>query len=123
MAKVRRPISRWYRRKIYSSPLQRFALELHHLFAGWNFVTTQLMPRLVEQRGRQIFCRRETLVELGGGLNLFYKRRRQRFAGLVMPRVIPQHFRPVRPHLIHLRWEFHKIPWNARAAETRKLDR
>src|SRR5688572_18307351 len=86
VAEVRRPISRWYRRKIDSSLLQRFALELHHLFAGGDFVTTQLMPRLVQQRGRQIFCRRETLVELGGGLNLFYKRRRQRFARLVMAR-------------------------------------
>ena len=77
------------------------------------------MPRLIEDRCRQIFGRLETLVEFFRRKHLIQQRLRDGFAGLVMLGVIFQHLRPNRPHLVNLRWILDEIARNTRSAEAR----
>ena len=77
------------------------------------------MPRLIEQRGGEVFGRFVTLIEFFRGFNFIEQLLRHRRAGLIMLRVILKHVRPARPHFIHLRRVFDKIPRHARSAEPR----
>ena len=79
------------------------------------------MPGLIKQRGGQIFRRLETLVKFFRGLDFVEQLLRHRRAGLVVLRVILQHFRPRHPHLIHLRGILDEIARHARPAEARIL--
>ena len=77
------------------------------------------MPGLVEQRGREIFGCLETLVELFRREHFVEQLLRHRRAGLIMLRVMLQHFRPGLPHLVHLGRILDEIARHARPAEAR----
>src|ERR671919_2516110 len=77
------------------------------------------MPGLIEERGGKILGRFVTLIELFRGNDFIEQRLRNWFAGLVMFRVVLEHFRPGRPHLVYLRRIFDKIARHARSAEPR----
>src|SRR5882724_11890907 len=75
------------------------------------------MPGLIEERGGKVLRRLVTLIELFRGNDFIEEGLRNWFADLVMFRVILQHFRPGRPHLVHLRRVLHEIARHARSAE------
>src|SRR6266576_5343345 len=77
------------------------------------------MPGLIEERGRKVLGCLKALIELFRGNDLIEERLRNWFAGLVMFRVILQHFRPGRPHLVNLRRVLHEVARHARSAEPR----
>src|SRR4030095_8930387 len=77
------------------------------------------MPRLIEKRGGKVLGRLVTLIELFRGNDFIEQLLRNWFAGLVMFRVILEHFRPGRPHLVHLRRILDKVARHTRSAEPR----
>ena len=79
------------------------------------------MPGLIEQRGRQILGRLETLVEFFRRNDLVEQGLRDRLAGLIMLGVILQHLRPIPPHLVDLRRILHEVARDTSAAEARIL--
>ena len=115
--KIGAAITRRHRRKIDSGLVQCFRFKRDRVFR--NVGRIQLMPCLVEQRRRQVFGRFVTLIEFFRGHDFIEQRLRDRFAGLVMLGVILQHFRPGRPHLVHLRRILDEIARHARSAEAR----
>src|SRR4030095_11130825 len=77
------------------------------------------MPRLIEKRGGKVLGRLVTLIELFRGNDFIEQLLRNWFAGLVMFRVSLEHFRPGRPHFVHLRRILDEIARHARSAESR----
>ena len=77
------------------------------------------MPRLVDDGGGHVLGLLKALVEFLGLANFLQQLLRDRFAGLVVHRVVGQHLGPGGPHLVYLRGIFHKIPRHAGTGEAR----
>ena len=116
---IKAAITRRHRRKIDPGFLQRLLSKRDCVLR--NLGRFQLMPCLIEQRRGEVLGCFVSLIEFVGRLHFIEQRLRNRFAGLIMFRVIFQDFRPVHPHLVDLRRILDEIARHARSAEARIL--
>ena len=121
VAEVGRAVARRHRVVVVALLAQRLGLEGHHAVGRRDPVQRQLVPALVQARGAQVLGRGETLVELLGRQHLVQQRARHRLAGLVVLRVVRQHARPVRPHLVDLRRVLDEVARHLGAGHARVL--
>ena len=123
------PVPGRHRGVVDAGTLQGGRLErLDLLDVRRDLVGRQPVPRLVEQRGREVLRGREPLAVLAGGQQRVHPLRGHRLARLVVPRERPQDRRVPGPHLVDLRRVLDEVPRDARcrtatATAPRRADR